>query len=281
MLWLRTLLFTILIPGTVLVLLPLALVPSGLGPHFYFGPASYSGLVPLLAGLSMIVACFTDFVRRGRGTPAPYDPPRQLVTSGLYRYVRNPQYVGVVLVVVGEALLSGAAVLFGYAAFLAVGYHLVVRYYEEPTLSRRFGEAYARYREAAPRWLPGWPGVAALVISVFAFTGLTIWNRFEEKQKANRAAGLVLAVLNADIAQVPTIVGQMEEYRQWADPLLREVNSKAADNSRQKLHISLALLPVDAMQVDYLCERLLDAAPNEVPVIRIDGTFGGASRIRN
>ncbi len=74
MLWLRTLLFTILIPGTVLVLLPLALVASGLGPHFDFGSASYSGLVPLLAGLSVIVACFIDFVRRGRGTPAPYDP---------------------------------------------------------------------------------------------------------------------------------------------------------------------------------------------------------------
>ncbi len=158
MLWLRTLLFTILVPGTVLVLLPLALVASSVGPRFDFGPASYSGLVPLLAGLSVIVACFVDFVRRGRGTPAPYDPPRELVITGLYRYVRNPQYVGVVLVVVGEALLSGAAVLFGYAAFLAVAYHLFVRYYEEPTLSRLFGEAYAQYRVSVPRWLPRYPG---------------------------------------------------------------------------------------------------------------------------
>jgi formylglycine-generating enzyme required for sulfatase activity/protein-S-isoprenylcysteine O-methyltransferase Ste14 len=268
MLWLRTLLFTILVPGTVLVLVPLALVASSLGPHFDFGPAAYSGLVPLLAGLSVIVACFIDFVRRGRGTPAPYDPPRQLVITGLYRYVRNPQYVGVVLVVVGGALLSGAAVLFGYAAFLAIAYHLLVRYYEEPTLSRLFGEAYARYREAVPRWLPDWPGVAALVIAVAAFTGLTIWNRFEEKQKANRAAGLVQAVLNADIAQVPTIVDQMAEYRQWADPLLREENSKAADKSRQKLHTSLALLPVDASQAPYLKDRLLDAQAGEVAVIR-------------
>ncbi len=268
MLWLRTLLFTILVPGTVLVLLPLALVASSLGPHFDFGPASYFGLVPLLAGLSVIVACFIDFVRRGRGTPAPYDPPRQLVITGLYRYVRNPQYVGVVLVVVGEALLSGAAVLFGYAAFLAVAYHLLVRFYEEPTLSRLFGEAYARYREEVPRWLPEWPGVAALVIAVAAFTGLTIWNRFEEKQKANRAPGLVQAVLNADIAQVPTIVDQMAEYRQWADPLLREENSKAADKSRQKLHTSLALLPVDASQAPYIKDRLLDAEAGEVAVIR-------------
>ncbi len=62
--------------------------------------------------------------------------------------------MGVVLVVVGEAVLSGRVVLFGYAALMAIGYHLFVRYYEEPTLGRVFGEAYARYREAVPRWLP-------------------------------------------------------------------------------------------------------------------------------
>ena len=74
MLWLRTVLFTILVPGTVLVLLPLALVASGLGPRLDLGPARYSGLVPLLAGLVVILNCFADFVRRGRGTPAPYNP---------------------------------------------------------------------------------------------------------------------------------------------------------------------------------------------------------------
>ena len=107
MLWLRTVLFTLLVPGTELVLLPLVVVLLGLGPRLELGPAKYSGLVPLLIGLGMILRCFADFVRRGRGTPAPYDPPRELVVSGLYRYVRNPQYVGVVLVVVGEALLTG------------------------------------------------------------------------------------------------------------------------------------------------------------------------------
>jgi formylglycine-generating enzyme required for sulfatase activity len=110
--------------------------------------------------------------------------------------------------------------------------------------------------------------VAALLVAVVAFAGLTIWNRFEEKQKANRAAGLVQDVLNADIAQVPTIVDQMADYRHWADPLLREANSKAADKSRQKLHTSLALLPVDASQAAYLKDRLLDADAGEVAVIR-------------
>jgi formylglycine-generating enzyme required for sulfatase activity len=111
-------------------------------------------------------------------------------------------------------------------------------------------------------------GMIALVIAVTAFTGITIWDRVEEKQKAKRAAGLVQAVLNADIAQVPSIVSQMAEYRQWADPLLREENDKANDQSRQKLHTSLALLPVDASQAPYLMDRLLDAEAGEVAIIR-------------
>ena len=75
-------------------------------------------------------------------------------------------------------------------------------------------------------------------------------------------------LLDADTAQVPPIVGEMAEYRRWTDPLLREEDDKAADKSRQKLHASLALLPVDGTQVDYLYDRLLDAEPHEVPVIR-------------
>ncbi len=157
MLWLRTVLFTIVVPGTELVLLPLVVVLLDLGPRIELGAVRYSGLVPLLVGLVMILRCFADFVHRGRGTPAIYDPPRELVVAGLYRYVRNPQYVGVVLIIVGEALLSGMVILFGYAALMAIGYHLFVRYYEEPTLGRLFGEPYARYRAAVPRWLPKRP----------------------------------------------------------------------------------------------------------------------------
>jgi protein-S-isoprenylcysteine O-methyltransferase Ste14 len=158
MLWLRTVLFTIVVPGTELVLIPIVVVLLGLGPRLGSGPARYSGLVPLLAGLVVIARCFADFVHRGRGTPAIYDPPRELVVAGLYRHVRNPQYVGVVLILVGEALLTGMVVLFGFAALMAVGYHLFVRYYEEPTLGRLFGEPYAHYRATVPRWLPRWPG---------------------------------------------------------------------------------------------------------------------------
>src|SRR3954462_15836276 len=150
MLWVRTVLFTILGPGTELILFPLVVVLLGLGPRLELGPARYAGLVPLAVGLVVILRCFADFVRRGRGPPAPYAPPRELVVAALYRYVRNPQYVGVVLVVVGEALMTGRLVLFGYAALMAVGYHLFVTYYEEPTLGRLFGEPYAHYRAAVP-----------------------------------------------------------------------------------------------------------------------------------
>jgi protein-S-isoprenylcysteine O-methyltransferase Ste14 len=156
-LWLRTALFTILVPGTVLVLIPVALLATGPEVSLNLGPIRWVGLLPLALGIGVIVYCFVEFVRRGHGTPAPYDPPRALVVVGLYRYVRNPQYLGVLLVVVGEALLAEAASLLGYAAVLAIAYHLFVRYYEEPTLSRLFGEAYSRYRAAVPRWLPTWP----------------------------------------------------------------------------------------------------------------------------
>jgi protein-S-isoprenylcysteine O-methyltransferase Ste14 len=153
MLWLRTALFTLLVPGAVLGLVPFVLVRS-IGRQFDLGHVHLFGFILLMPGLAIIIWCFIDFIRRGHGTPAPYDPPRRLVIAGLYRYVRNPQYVGVVFIAAGEAVLSGSLVLLGYAAFLAICYHLFVRFYEEPTLAKLFGEDYARYRAVVPRWLP-------------------------------------------------------------------------------------------------------------------------------
>ncbi len=110
--------------------------------------------------------------------------------------------------------------------------------------------------------------VLAVFLAVATLTGLAIRDRVEEKRKATQAEGLVQAVLNADTAQVPAIIDSMAEYRRWTDPLLREENDKAGAKSRQKLHTALALLPVDAGQVPYIHGRLLDAEPQEVPVIR-------------
>src|SRR5262245_50268500 len=107
-----------------------------------------------------------------------------------------------------------------------------------------------------------------LLLVVAAVTGLAIREQVVEQRKATHAAGLVMRVLDAETVQVPGVVGEMAEYRKWTDPLLRQEHGKAAMNSRRKLHASLALLPVDATQVDYLCGRLVDAVPQEVPVIR-------------
>ena len=90
----------------------------------------------------------------GRGTPAPIDPPKELVARGLYRYVRNPMYVGVMSILVGEALIFASRTLVWYAVTVFIGFNLFVLLYEEPTLRHKFGAAYERYCAAVPRWLP-------------------------------------------------------------------------------------------------------------------------------
>ena len=107
-----------------------------------------------------------------------------------------------------------------------------------------------------------------LLLAVATIFGWVIREQVVAQHNATHAAGLVQRVLVADIAHVPGVVDAMIKYRKWTDALLRQEYGRAAMNSRQKLHASLALLPVDATQVDYLCGRLLDAGPHEVPVIR-------------
>jgi eukaryotic-like serine/threonine-protein kinase len=120
----------------------------------------------------------------------------------------------------------------------------------------------------------------AALLAAATFTGLAVRKQIVEQRQATQAAGLVQRVLDAETAQVPGVVADMSEYRKWTDPLLRQEYDKAATNSRQQLHISLALLPVDAAQVDYLVGRLLDAAPDEVPVIR-DALAAHKDALRN
>lgn len=97
------------------------------------------------------------FVREGRGTQAPLDPPRELVQRGLYRWVRNPMYLAYFAIVLGEALLYRSFALLAYGAAFALLTHFYVVRFEEPALGRRFGEAYAGYRRRVPRWLPRRP----------------------------------------------------------------------------------------------------------------------------
>lgn len=107
-----------------------------------------------------------------------------------------------------------------------------------------------------------------VLLAVATFTGLAIRDRVNDQRNSTQAEERVQSLINADMAQVPAIIKELPKFRKWADPLLRAENEKAGVNSRTKLQTSLALLPVDATQVEYLHGRLLDAQPQDVPVIR-------------
>jgi protein-S-isoprenylcysteine O-methyltransferase Ste14 len=112
------------------------------------------GLALAAVGAVITGSCALEFALRGRGTPAPFDPPRRLVTGALYRRVRNPMYLGFSLLILGEAALLRAPALLGeLAVFLALAHGFVILY-EEPTLRRTFGADYDAYRASVPRWVP-------------------------------------------------------------------------------------------------------------------------------
>ena len=151
---LRNLLWAVLLPGMITVYLPWR----------YFGlrearidaanPVHLAALLLIVAGTALLVACILEFMTRGRGTLSPLDPPRELVVTGLYRYVRNPMYLGAGTMLAGELLLvrsRGLALMAG-AWFLLV--NLFVLAYEEPHLRRVFGASYDAYTARVRRWIP-------------------------------------------------------------------------------------------------------------------------------
>ena len=142
-------------PGVVTGLVPWLLtrwkvhrpVPGGV-------PARVLGAGMITAGGAVLANSFARFVTEGLGTPLPAAPTEHLVVGGLYRYVRNPMYVALEAVIVGQALLLGQRRLLGYAVIAAIPPALFVRLYEEPKLAASFGEQYEQYRRNVPRWLP-------------------------------------------------------------------------------------------------------------------------------
>jgi len=123
-------------------------------PLPYWAPMRVIGWILLVAGLIALVGAFVRFVVEGFGTPAPVAAPERLVVGGVYRYVRNPMYVAILAAIVGQGLLLGQLGLLLYAAaFWLIG-AAFVRWYEEPTLTRRFGADYEAYRRAVPAWWP-------------------------------------------------------------------------------------------------------------------------------
>lgn len=155
---LRTLLFGALVPATILAAIP-AMILNVTGTEGEGGALRLVGLVPIGLGIAVLAWCFAGFIIEGQGTPAPYDPPNQLVTGRLYSWMRNPMYVAVTTILVGEAMFYGSVALLVWAAVAWIFFNMFVVLYEEPTLKRRFGPAYETYLEHVPRWIPSRPRV--------------------------------------------------------------------------------------------------------------------------
>lgn len=150
---LRAAVFILLVPGAIGGWIPFW-IAGGAEPVRSSTALWVLGLILVALGWSILLWCTFEFVQRGRGTPSPQSAPTQLVTSGLFRFVRNPMYVGVLTAIVGIALAKrswGAAI---YAIAVAVAFHLRVVLYEEPRLTREFGASFDEYRRQVPRWLP-------------------------------------------------------------------------------------------------------------------------------
>lgn len=149
----RTLIFTIFIPGFWTVMMPYWLLPRPVRPAL--GGAGAAGWLLIAAGVALYFACaFWGFAVRGRGTPLPLDPPKKLVAVGPYRIVRNPMYWSIALVMLGEAAVFHSVALLQLVAAFAVGVILFVLSIEEPGLKAKFGAEYEQYCLQVPRWLP-------------------------------------------------------------------------------------------------------------------------------
>ena len=156
MVLLKNIIFTIFVPGTITILIPYwILTRNFVAVPSQWGIPQYLALLPGILGVSVYCRCVWDFASVGGGTPAPVDPPKVLIVRGLYQYVRNPIYLGVLFVLLGEAVFCESWALLRYAIGVSVLFHLFVIVYEEPSLRRKFGESYERYCRSVRRWIPG------------------------------------------------------------------------------------------------------------------------------
>lgn len=151
----KSLLFTILVPGTVVVYVPYRiLLAEPAGSRLHLGAIRYLGMAFMIVGALIYLWCVWHFAITGRGTPAPIDPPKELVVKGLYQRVRNPMYLGVASILGGEGVFFESRFLFVYLALVVVAVVFFVLLYEEPVLRAKFGPAYEEYRRSVPRFFP-------------------------------------------------------------------------------------------------------------------------------
>jgi protein-S-isoprenylcysteine O-methyltransferase Ste14 len=148
--FLRALIAFIALPGVVALAIPAVV---GFRQYGTDGQFFAIGLLPLGVGLALLLWCVRDFYTSGKGTLAPWSPPRRLVTSGLYRFSRNPMYVAVAMMLAGWAVLFWSAVLGAYGLGVLIGFQLRIVFGEEPYLARTHGEQWREYAARVPRWL--------------------------------------------------------------------------------------------------------------------------------
>ena len=152
---LGSLLFFVIAPGTLAVYIPWSITDWHLKPAFLgLDALRVVGAALVFLGLIAVVESFARFVWKGFGTPAPVAPPIRLVVTGFYRRVRNPIYVGLIAIIIGEALILGDERMLVYAAILWLFFHVWVLVIEEPTLGSSFGDEFATFKANVPRWLP-------------------------------------------------------------------------------------------------------------------------------
>jgi len=160
---LRAVVYASVFISLLLVLVPARLLQwSGVSLTDGFGARQIAGIAVVLLGAALTAWCVVTFAFLGRGTPAPFDPPRALVVRGPYRFVRNPMYLGAAMAIAGAGLYYASWPVLGYALLFLLGTHVFVRLYEEPTLTRLFGTDYVSYCETVRRWLPRRPRAAPL-----------------------------------------------------------------------------------------------------------------------
>jgi protein-S-isoprenylcysteine O-methyltransferase Ste14 len=146
--------FLLVAPGVVAGLVPWLITRWEVDEELAWLPLQVLGGLLIAAGVAVLFHAFARFVVEGLGTPAPVAPTEKLVVGGLYRHVRNPMYVAVASTIIGQALVLGRPVLLAYAALFMATVAAFVHLYEEPTLTRQFGDDYTRYRRAVPAWRP-------------------------------------------------------------------------------------------------------------------------------
>jgi protein-S-isoprenylcysteine O-methyltransferase Ste14 len=147
--------FLVVAPGTIVGYLPWTIC------HWHFDPPllgflsfRFVGVLMIAAGLPVLLHSFARFAIQGLGTPAPIAPPERLLVNGLYRYVRNPMYVAVSLLIFGQGLLFGSVRVLEYGIVVWLGFLAFVGFYEEPALRGKFGKEYEEYCARVPRWIP-------------------------------------------------------------------------------------------------------------------------------